>query len=325
VEVIASSVLAGNQIDHYSLGNLVATSATASTYRGTDLRTGRPVAIKILRREIAVDLLLVKRFQREQDIGQQLNHPCVVKFVKDDARSAPYLVTEWVEGQPLRRVLSEEGRLPTERALRIAMGVCGALEYVHSQGVVHRDLKPENIMVGADDRITLMDFGVAGVDGARRLTFGEMSQIVGTADYISPEQVRGKRGDARSDIYALGVILYEMLTGTTPFPGDNPFVVMNNRLVNDPVPAREINPAISVELQEVLCRALERDPKHRYARAHELSWDLQHLDRVGAADRPELQNRRQRTHRIRVLLVYGTIAALFIFAFALLLYVARNG
>ena len=245
---MTSSVLSGSQIDHYVLDNLIATSTTASTYQGADLRTGRPVAIKILRREIEGDPLLVKRFQREQEIGRQLNHPGIVKFVTDEARSGVYLVTEWVEGQSLRRILSQKGKLPPERALRIADGVCGALGYLHSQGVVHRDLKPENIMVGADDRITLMDFGVAAVDGARRLTFGKLSQIVGTADYISPEQVQGKRGDARSDIYAMGVVLYEMLTGITPFTGDNPFVIMNSRLVNHPVPPRELDPGISLEL-----------------------------------------------------------------------------
>ena len=124
---------------------------------------------------------------------------------------------EWVEGQLLRRMLSEQGKLPPERALRIAVGICEALEYIHDQGVVHRDLKPENVMVDAEDHIKLIDFGIARLAGARRLTFGKLSQVMGTPDYISPEQVRGKRGDARSDICAVGVMLYEMLTGTTPF------------------------------------------------------------------------------------------------------------
>lgn len=317
------SVLAGNQIDHYLLETLIATGTAASTFRGTDLHTDRQVAIKVLHPEIEGDSLLCQRFQREEEIGRLMDHPSLVKFVTDETRSGVYLVTEWVEGQPLRRILNEQGKLSPQRALRIATGICEALAYIHSQGVVHRDVKPENIMVGSDDRVTLLDFGVASLAGARSLTFGKMSQIIGTADYISPEQVNGRRGDARSDIYAVGVILYEMLVGTTPFPGDNPFAVMNSRLINHPVPPREIDPGISVQLQEILYRALERDPKNRYARAREFSWDLQHQDRVGAADRPELENWRQsRPPWIKTVLMYGALAAS---AFILLFYAARHG
>jgi len=320
------SVLSSNQIDHYTLENLVATSNTASIYRGTDLRMGREVAIKIPHLEVEGDLLFYGRFQREQEIGQKLNHPSIVKFITDETRSRVYLVMEWVEGRLLRTILSEQGKLPRERALRIAVGICEALDYIHSQGVVHRDLKPENIMVDAQDRVTLIDFGIASLAGARRLTFGKLSQVVGTPDYISPEQVKGKRGDARSDIYAAGVMLYEMLTGTTPFPGDNPFTIMNNRLVNHPIPPREVDPGISTELQEILYRVLERDPKNRYAKAHEFSWDLQHQDQVGVADRTELRDwQHRRTPWIRAVLRYGGLALIPLFVFALLLYVARHG
>jgi eukaryotic-like serine/threonine-protein kinase len=326
VEDTTLSVLSGNQIDHYTLENPIATSAAASIYRGMDLRTGRQVAIKIPHPEVEGDLLFYERFQREQEIGLKLNHPSIVKFITDETRSRVYLVTEWVEGRLLRQILSEQERLPRERALRIALGLCDALEYIHSQGVVHRDLKPENIIVDAEDRIKLIDFGIASLAGARRLTFGKLSKIMGTPDYISPEQVRGKRGDARSDIYATGVMLYEMLTGTTPFPGDSPFAIMNNRLVNHPVPPRERNPDISAELQEILYRALERDPKNRYAKAHEFSWDLQHQDQVGVADRPELRNWHQRRKPwVRPVLFYSMLAMIPVLLLALLLYFARHG
>ena len=268
------SVLTINQIDHYALEKLISASTTASTYRGTDLRTGRQVAIKIPRIDVESDPLFYQRFSREQEIAKTLDHPSIVEFIKDETRSRVYLVMEWVEGQSLRQILNEQGKLPPKRAVSIAVNICEALEYLHNRHVVHRDLKPENIMVDAGDRIKLIDFGIAGLACARRVTFGKLSEAMGTPDYISPEQVKGKPGDARTDIYAVGVVLYEMLTGTTPFSGDNPLIVMNNRLINQPTPPREIDPGISEELQEILYRALERDPRNRYAKAHEFSWDL---------------------------------------------------
>src|SRR5208337_4412589 len=136
----------------------------------------------------------------------------------------------------------------------------------------------------------LIDFGIAGNAGARRLTFSKITQAMGTPDYISPEQVQSKRGDARSDLYAVGVMFYEMLTGKVPFSGPNPFVIMNDRLLNNPVPPREIDPEISPQLQEIIYRALERNPSKRYAKASDFAWDLEHQDQVGVAERPELHN-----------------------------------
>jgi serine/threonine protein kinase len=319
------SVLSSSQIDHYTLENLVATSATASIYRGTDSRNGRQVAIKIPHIHVEGDPIFYERFRREQEIGRKLNHPSVVRFIADETRSRVYLVTEWVEGQLLRQILSDQGKLPPERAVRIATRICDVLDYIHGQGVAHRDLKPENIMVDTQDRITLIDFGIASLAGARRLTFGKLSRVMGTPDYISPEQVKGRRGDARSDIYAVGVMLYEMLTGTPPFPGDNPFTIMNNRLINRPIPPREIDSSISAELQEILYRALERDRKNRYAKACEFSWDLGNQDRVGVADRPELQTwRRRRSPLVRAVLLYGGLAMIPLFVFALLLFAAHH-
>src|SRR5579885_3312505 len=175
-----------------------------------------------------------------------------MKVFLDDNRSQVYMVMEWVEGRLLRKILDEEHKLPKERAIPLTLRILDALGYIHGKGVVHRDLKPENIMVDQNDAIKVIDFGIAGSAKSRRLTFAKLSQTMGTPDYISPEQVKGKRGDARSDLYALGVMLYEMLVGKVPFTGENPFTIMNDRLLNNPIPPREIDPTITTQLQEVL-------------------------------------------------------------------------
>ncbi|MGD0957437.1 MAG: serine/threonine-protein kinase [Candidatus Acidiferrales bacterium] len=296
----------------------------ASIFRATDLRTGRTVAIKVPHPEMESDPVLFDRFKREQEIGTALDHPGVMKVFTDDDRSQLYMVMEWVDGRLLRQILNEKKKLPPERAIHIATGICGALDYIHSHGVVHRDLKPENIMVDANDNVKLIDFGIAGKEGSRRLTFAKLSQIMGTPEYISPEQVKGKRGDGRSDVYALGVMLYEMLTGKVPFQGPNPFAIMNDRLLNNPVPPREIDPSISPQLQEVIYRALERDPKNRYGTAREMTWDLEHLDQVGVAERPELRDwKKRRTPWIRRILFYIMLALIPVVVFGLLFLFAR--
>jgi eukaryotic-like serine/threonine-protein kinase len=316
----------GDQLDHYRIEGVAARSGMASIFRATDVRTGRPVAIKVPHPEMESDPVFFERFHREEEIGKAMDHPGVMKVIAEDGRSQVYMVMEWVEGRLLRQVLNEQRKLPPERAVRIALRILEALEYLHSHGVVHRDLKPENIMLDSEDRIKLIDFGIAAKTGARRLTFAKLSQTLGTPDYISPEQVKGKRGDARSDLYAVGVILYEMLTGRAPFTGPNAFVIMNDRLLNNPVPPREIDPAISPQLQEIIYRALERDPSKRYASAREFAWDLEHQEQVGAAERPELRDwKRRRRPWPRRLLFYLALALIPVIIFALLLYVARRG
>ncbi len=316
----------GDHLDHYRIEALVARSGMASIFRATDLRTGITVALKIPHPEVESDPVFFDRFHREQDIGTQLDHPGIMKVFANTDASQIYMVMEWVDGELLRNILSSEGKLPPQRAVHIALEVCDALDYIHTHGIVHRDLKPENIMVGAGDKIKLIDFGIAGREGSRRLTFAKLSQVMGTPDYISPEQVKGKRGDARCDIYALGVIFYEMLTGTVPFRGPNAFAIMNSRLLNNPVPPREMDASISAELQEILYRSLERDPKNRYSSAHEFAWDLRHQDQVGVADREELKNwKHQRSPWYRKLLFYLMLAAIPIIVFGLLLYVSRHG
>jgi eukaryotic-like serine/threonine-protein kinase len=270
----ATLIRTGDYLDHYRIDGLVARTTLASTFRGTDLGSGRQVAIKMPHDETENNLSVRERFRREERIGKKLNHPSVVRVLPDEWRSGVYIVTEWVEGRPLRQILDREGRLDPARATRIAVNICEALYYIHSHGVVHRDLKPENILVDFADQITLIDFGIAVAGDAQRLALSKPADAMGTPDYISPEEVKGIRGNARSDLYALGIMLYEMLTGRTPFEGCNALVVMNERLINDPAPVRTVAPELSREMEEVLCRALQRDPRRRYASAFEFAHDL---------------------------------------------------
>jgi serine/threonine protein kinase len=320
-----TSLHPGEHLDHFHVDSVVAVSGMATIFRATDLRTNRTVAIKVPHPEMECDPVFFERFQREAQIGREMAHPSVMKVLPDDSPSRVYMVMEWVEGRLLREILTVEQRLPRSRAIRVTTAICGALDYLHSHGVAHRDLKPENIMVDAQDRVKLIDFGIAARTGARRLTFGKFSQLMGTPEYISPEQVNGKRGDGRSDIFALGVMLYEMLTGKTPFQGETPLAVMNSRLKNHPIPPRELDPTISPELQETIYRSLERDPAHRYAKASEFARDLEHPEQVAVARRQELRASNWRSEPLpRKVAFYGALAAVPAVIFGLLIYVARH-
>ena len=320
-----NSLHTGDKLDHYRIENVAARSGMASIFRATDEHTGQPVAIKIPHPEMEADPVFYDRFLREQEIGEKLDHPGVMKVLPNRDHSQFYMAMEWVNGRLLRQILNEQGKFPAEKAISITREIASALEYIHSRGVVHRDLKPENIMVDAQGHIKLIDFGIAANVGSKRLTFAKFSQTMGTPDYISPEQVKGKRGDARSDIYALGVMLYEMLTGKVPFTGPNAFVIMNDRLLNNPVPPREIDASISPQLQEIIYRALEREPAKRYASAREFAHDLAHPEQVGVADREELTNWKvRRQPRTRQVLFYVAMALIPIIIFAILLWVAKH-
>ena len=317
------SIEAGSQIDHYRVDEPVARSGMASIFRATDLRNNHRVALKIPHPDMEADPILFDRFQREAGIGEKLHHPGVMRVYGDEKRSRIYMVMEWCEGRLLRQIM-DEGRIPHDRAIHIAVKMLDALEYIHSNGVVHRDLKPENIMVDAHDNIKLMDFGIAGDASARRLTYANFTATLGTPNYISPEQVKGKRGDGRSDIYSMGVILYEMLTGRQPFSGQTPMAAMNDRLLNHPIPPSVADPTISPQLQEVLYRALERDPQNRYAKAHDFKWDLEHLDQVGVEDRAELRDwDKRKAHMPRKILYYAALALLPVVVLVLMILLAR--
>lgn len=315
----------GDRLDHFVIDDVVATSGMATVFRAHDIETGLQVAIKVPHPEIESDPAMFDRFQREEEIGKKIDHPGVMKVFANPNRSQVYMVMEWIEGRLLRQIMNEEKILPIERTVKLSVRICEALEHIHANGVVHRDLKPENIMVDSDNNIRLIDFGIAANASSKRLTFANLSQNMGTPDYISPEQVRGKRGDARSDIYSLGVMLYEMLTGRVPFTGSNPFAVMNDRLLNSPEPPTNLQPLISPQLQEIIYRALEREPKNRYHSAREFAFDLEHQDEVGVAARTEERTwKKRRSPEWRRIALYLALALLPLFIFALLFLVARH-
>jgi serine/threonine protein kinase len=328
---VTTPLAAGDTLDHYRLEAEVGRGGMSTLFRATDLRNGKQVAVKVPHAEMEADPVLIERFRREEEIGQELDHPGIVKTYDGEERSRRYMVIEWVDGKLLRAVLNEnrklthEGKLPVERAVKLTLGILDALDTMHKHGVVHRDLKPENVMVLDDDQIKLIDFGIAMKEEARRITHASVTPALGTPDYISPEQVKGQRGDQRSDVYAMGAMLYEMLTGQPPFTGPNPLAVMNERVLIDPKPARELNAEISPEIEEVLFRALERDPRHRYPTAHEMAWELEHPELVGVDGRerrPALL--RRRLPNTKKMLLYAALALVPVLLFVVMLLMARR-
>jgi serine/threonine-protein kinase len=294
----------GDQIDSYRIEALVSQTRMAAVYRATDLRDGRTVALKVPDPDMETDPFLLERFRRAAEIGEKLGHHGVMRVFTEIERSRVYMVMEWCNGRPLRQIM-DQGKMAPERAIRIATAALEALQYLHDNGVAHRALTPDSIMVDEHDKIKLIDFGLLSEAASRRLTYTNLGNEVGTADYISPEQVAGKRGDGRSDIYSMGVILYQMLTGKLPFTGSSPAESMKARLNTAPIPPGVALPSISLHLQEVLYRALEKDPRNRYARARDFAHDLQHLDQVGIEERPELRNwKSQQSHLPRTILIF---------------------
>ena len=268
--------------DHYQITETISRSGMATIYKAVDLKTDTVVALKVPFLQFESDPGFFSRFQREQKIGHALNHPYVLKLLdtENQNKSRPYMVMEYLEGQTLGQLLRSMAPLPVDDALRLTSRICEGLQYLHDHDVVHRDLKPDNVMICSDGSIRIMDFGIAKYDGQRRLTFGGFTPTMGTPDYMAPEQVRGKRGDKRTDIYSLGAMLYEMLTDRAPFTGANPFIIMNSRVTGDPPAPRQFNEAITPQVEEIILHAMARDPADRYPDADAMRQDLEHPELV---------------------------------------------
>lgn len=270
----------GERVDQYELTDLLARSGMASIFKARDTVSGQMVALKIPHMQFESDVVFFERFKREEEIGQRLDHPNIVKVLKPAEKSRMYLVMEFCEGKPLRELLGQRKPLPTGQALAIARQVCDALVHMHEHGVVHRDLKPENVLLTEEGVVKIVDFGIALDESARRLTWVGLSSTIGTPDYMAPEQIGGRRGDVRSDVYAVGLMLYEMLTANLPFDVANPHAVMRAKTIDDPRPPSYYVPNFDPSLETIILQAIQRRPRDRYESAAQLLADLKNPSAV---------------------------------------------
>lgn len=260
----------------------------AQVFKGTDTVLGRPVAIKVLAPQFAQDEAFVARFRREAQAAARLNHPNLVSvFDTGSDNGVHYIVMEYVEGRTLADFLTHGGRLMPERAIELAMSVSTGLAFAHAQGVVHRDIKPGNIMVTRQGEVKVMDFGIARMTTSAE-TIEQTAAVLGTAAYLSPEQARGEPVDARSDLYSLGCVLYEMLVGRPPFAGDSAVAVAYKHVQEAPVPPSQLNADVSPQLEAVIMRALSKNPANRYQSAEEMRGDLERAARGEAVSAPPI-------------------------------------
>lgn len=304
----------GDHLDQYLLMAVLARTAMGTTFKAHDTEAGKLVCLKVPHPELESNVIFYDRWLREERIGLRIDHPNVVCALQPRVKSRLYLVTEFLDGTSLRSLI-EGGGLPRARSVDIARQLSEALVHLHACGIVHRDLKPDNVIVTPDGIVKVIDFGIALDRKARRLTWTKLSKVAGTPDYMSPEQVGGRRGDERSDIYAVGLILYEMLTGHLPFSGDS-WAIMLAKTRDDPPPPTYFVPHLDAGLTAIVSKAIARDARERHRNASQLLGDLLAGDcRERTADDTEGLKRRPWIAR--------TVAAVAVAALAGLVWLSR--
>ncbi|MFE8939739.1 Stk1 family PASTA domain-containing Ser/Thr kinase [Streptomyces sp. NPDC000963] len=264
----------------YELGSVLGRGGMAEVYLGQDTRLGRTVAVKTLRADLARDPSFQARFRREAQSAASLNHPAIVAVYDTgedyvDGVSIPYIVMEYVDGSTLRELLHSGRKLLPERTLEMTVGILQALEYSHRAGIVHRDIKPANVMLTRTGQVKVMDFGIARAMGDAGMTMTQTAAVIGTAQYLSPEQAKGEQVDARSDLYSTGCLLYELLTVRPPFIGDSPVAVAYQHVREEPQPPSNFDPEITPEMDAIVLKALVKDPDYRYQSADEMRADIE--------------------------------------------------
>jgi len=315
----------GDQFDHYQIQAHMAQGGMSDIYRAYDLVHRREVVIKIPDQSMLGDPAQFERFQRELEVMKSLDHPVILKGLGSGKYNRiPYLVTEYVNGQSLRTLMESSVSLPTEQAVSLTKSIAQGMAYCHQNEVIHRDLKPENILITEDGQPVIMDFGLALTKGSHRVTYSNLSATMGTPDYMAPEQIDGQRGDQRTDVYALGTIMYELLAGKTPFTGDTNMAVMAQHLNGTAPRLDKVNPAVTPQLAAIVATCLARDPEDRYtdmnalieAFDHPESVDIAVLEKLNTSTNssPSLENMQT----IRgVLLALGIMGGLILLALGL--------
>ena len=265
--------------NRYEVGDLLGRGGMAEVHLGRDTRLGRTVAIKLLRTDLARDPTFQARFRREAQSAAALNHPAIVAVydtgeeMSATGEKLPFIVMEFVNGRTLKEVLAQEQRLQPRRALEIIADIDAALEFSHRHGIIHRDIKPGNVMITQNGQVKVMDFGIARALASGATTMTQTSAVIGTAQYLSPEQARGEAVDARSDVYAAGCVLFELVVGHPPFVGDSPVSVAYQHVREDPRAPSDINPDVPRDIDAIVLKALAKNPVNRYQSAQEMRAD----------------------------------------------------